>query len=69
VSDNEQVQLKPGQWLDDTRDDIDLALFHSILSKLDAPKTFTLAEQDAAIAYGARLIKAAMSKPWDGMIR
>jgi hypothetical protein len=55
VSDNEQVQLKPGEWLDDTRDNIDLALLHSMLSKLATPKAFTLAEHDAATAYGARL--------------
>lgn len=69
MSDNEQVQLKPGEWLDDTRDNIDLALLHSMLSKLATPKAFTLAEHDAATAYGARLIKAAMSELWDGIVR
>jgi hypothetical protein len=69
VSDKEQIQLKPGQWLDDTRDDIDLSLLRLMVSKLAAPKTYTQAEQDAATAYAARLIKAAMSKPWDGIVR
>jgi len=69
VSDKEQIQLKRGQRLDDTRDDIDLSMLHSMVPKLAAPKTYTQAEQDAATAHGARIIKAAMSKPWDGIVR
>jgi hypothetical protein len=70
VSDNEQVQLKPGEWLDNDGDpDIVDDEYKQMLAELGVPKTFTLAEHDRATAYAARLIKAAMSKPWDGIVR
>ncbi len=70
VSDNEQVQLKPGEWLDNDGDpDIVDDEYKQMLAELGVPKAFTLAEHDRATAYAARLIKAVMSKPWDGIVR
>ena len=70
MRDKEQIQLKPGQWLDNMGDPDVQDDFDKMLAELGVPKkTYTQAEQDAATAYAARLIKAAMSKPWDGVIR
>lgn len=70
MSDKEQVELKPGQWLDNMGDpDIVDDEYKQMLAERGVPKTYTQAEQDAATAHGARIIKAAMSKPWDGIVR